>query len=120
MPSIYLQETHPALYSVVTDILVEDFDEKAIIFLASRDLLITVNRAAGRLLELILETFSARQFSLEELSHLLQEKYDMAAVDANKEAEGILSYSLRLGIAFAVGTDQPRQRSYPWPMNKLK
>jgi hypothetical protein len=85
---------------------IEYFGDKAIIFLAERDTLLTVNAGAAHLVEAIRETFAERNFSLREFTHLMESRYDIASAEALKEAREALSFFLRMSILLD-DTDHP-------------
>lgn len=85
------------------DLALEHFGDRSIILLATQDRLLTVNRPAAVLLELIMDTFKGQGFSGEELSALLSQHYhDLTRGKAQTEVRRILTSWLEQGILVAV------------------
>jgi hypothetical protein len=56
-------ESQVVVYRVAADLALEHFGEESLIFLASTETFIKVNRAGGLLLDLIIEKFGKTGFS---------------------------------------------------------
>ena len=70
--------TRAVRYRLAPDLAVEDFDDKAILFLASQDHLITVNRSAAAVLKIMRREFGKRGFSHRRLADLIVRRYHLA------------------------------------------
>jgi hypothetical protein len=93
------------VYCVSPDLALEHFGDKSIILLAMQDRLLTVNKAAAVLLELIMTTFEGQSFLDEELSTLLTQHYHLTKAKAQEEVRRILTSWSEQGILVAVESD---------------
>lgn len=90
--------SRPSLYRLVPDLAFEMFDNQAIIFLAGRDLLLTVNRAAAVILELVQNRFAEEHFTSTELAAQLEGQYHLSRAESLAEARKIIAFSIKHGI----------------------
>ena len=99
----------PVKYRLAPDLAVEDFDDKAIVFLASQEHLITVNRSAAVVIKIMRREFGKRGFSDRRLAGLILRGYHLDAVHALKEARNIIQEWCKLKILVSAD-GQPRTR----------
>jgi len=83
---------------------VEYFQDQALILLTLQDTILTVNRAAAELLELLQVTFEERYFSAEDLSALLTQHYDINRAAALIESREVLSSWLQNGVLVSINS----------------
>jgi hypothetical protein len=82
-------------YRFSPDVFVEHFDDDAILFLAHRDLMFTVNHAAGLLYETARSVVGGRPFSRRDCTDFLVENYELPIEEACRQANSLLSFGLR-------------------------
>lgn len=85
-------------FTVASDLAFEVFGEEAILFLASRERFITVNRSVALLLGLIINTFGEHGFSKADFCELIREQYDLNNHDAEIKIEKIMEEWWQVGI----------------------
>jgi len=85
-------------YRLSPDVYLERFDEDAILFVADRARMVTVNRAAAELYEAACTALSDRPFTPAEGAELLLRSYDLAAEDALRQVQAMLAFGLRQRI----------------------
>ena len=92
-------------YRFSSPLYLEWFDDEALLLVADRDLLLTVNRAAGELFEALAEAFAGRPLTLADGIAWLGENYDLATAACRVEARALLAFALkhRLVAPDAVG-----------------
>jgi len=94
----YAIKSHMKTYCIASDLALELFKDEAVVLLARKKSLITLDKPAAGLLTLIKETFSSKSFSLLNLRELLTQHYDLTANKAEKEIRKILASWLEYGI----------------------
>ena len=85
-------------YDFSPDVYVERFDDDVILFLAERDLMLTVNLAAGELYEAARSALGKRPFNRRQCTEFLTENYELSSAEADRQARSLLSFGLRRGI----------------------
>lgn len=83
------------LYHLSPHVFLELFAEDAILLIAERDLMVTVNLAAARLFEQARELIGDRPFSRSDCRDFLLEQYELDEVQAEHQTRSILGFSLR-------------------------
>lgn len=82
-------------YHFSPDVYVERFDDDAILFLADRDLMLTVNLAAGELYEAARSALGKRPFNRRECTEFLIDNYELSSAEADRQTRSLLSFGLR-------------------------
>lgn len=85
-------------YRLSPHVYVETFTDEAVLFIAGRAKLITVNRAAAELYQLFHDSCCDRAFSRDECRRFLTENYDLATTEAEAEADRLLGFALKQRI----------------------
>lgn len=83
------------LYQISPHIYVESFDEDAVLLVADRDVMVTVNRAAAELFEKAKATMENSFFSRSDCVNFLLDQYDLTILDAEKQMRSILGFGLK-------------------------
>ena len=79
-------------------VCLERFDADALLLVADRDRLLTVNAAAADLYTEAAQAFGNRQFSLEEGVGWLADHYDLSAQQCRVKARELLAFGLKQGL----------------------
>ena len=82
-------------YRLSPNVHIELFDKEAILFVADRDLMVTVNQAGAELFEVAKGALKDLPFTRYECRDFLLENYDLTAEEAEEEAVSLLSFGLR-------------------------
>lgn len=85
-------------YRFSLDLAIERFADEAILFVAARDELITINQAAADLFEAAVAAFAGRSFGLSEAMVWFASTYDMAAGEVDLKLRPLLVFAVRHGI----------------------
>ena len=88
----------PVGYAFATGVYLERFDDEALLLVADRDRLLTVNAAAADLFALAIQAFGSRPFSPGEAGDWLAGQYALAARDCRAKARELLAFGLRHGL----------------------
>jgi PAS domain-containing protein len=83
-------------YRLSPDLAVESFGEQALVLLADRDRILTVNRAAADLLALLQQRLDV--FTCDSLAALLADHYEMTAQQAAERAARLIASWEEYGI----------------------
>lgn len=89
-------------YCVQPDIHIERFDEKAILFVAEQDRLITVNAASADLLQWVRDRFGAEPFNVVELASGLSASFAIDSHKASVEGRRLIGFGRRQGLVGQV------------------
>ena len=82
-------------YQLSPHVFIEKFDEDAIMLVADRDVMVTVNYAAAQIFKQALETVASETFSRSDcVNHLLQ-FYDLTGSEAAAQMRSLLGFALR-------------------------
>ena len=82
-------------YHFSPDVYVERFDDDVILFLADRDLMLTVNLAAGELYETARSVIGDRSFSHHDCMTFLIDTYVLTEEESRRQTRSILTFGLR-------------------------
>ena len=85
-------------YRFSPDLAIERFADEAILFVAARDELITINQAAADLFEAAVAAFADRSFGLLEAMVWFASTYDLAAGEVDLKLRPLLVFAVRHGI----------------------
>ena len=85
-------------YRFSPDLAIERFDEEAILFVAERDALITVNRGAADLFEAMAGAFYGRTFDRSEAAAWFESTFDLPPEDVPAKLLPMLAFAVRQGI----------------------
>jgi hypothetical protein len=96
-----------AAYQFSRELVIEPFEDEALLLVAEQDRFLTVNRAALDLIELMRGAFGERAFSVPELAALLEAHYDLSSERCTVESAAILAAWFEQGILTLPG-DGPR------------
>ena len=86
------------LYQISPHIYIESFDEDAVMLVADRDVMVTVNHVAEELFEKARTTVDGRFFSRSDCVKFLLDHYDLTILDAEKQMRSILGFGLRQSL----------------------
>jgi hypothetical protein len=84
-------------------VLIEHFDQQALLLLEDSDVLVTSSRATAELVQLLQEAFAGEGFTLKDLASLLQEQYQLKGAAALEEARSLLDSWLKTGLLCRCG-----------------
>ena len=90
-------------YLLSKDVFIEKFDDEAILFVANRDVMLTVNPAAAELFETAHAVLADRSFSRGECTDFLLDTYEITAEQAQRQTLSLLSFGLRNRIVIKTG-----------------
>jgi hypothetical protein len=94
-------------YRLAPDLAMERFGNKAVVLLAAKDTLITINRPAADLLELMAATFGETPFAARALAETITLHYRLTPKKAGPEARKLLDRWSGHGLLVPVkGTDR--------------
>jgi len=79
-------------------VFIQRFDAQALILVADSDSLVTTSLATAELIELLQQAFEGAAFTLEDLTILLQEQYNLGRTAALAEARSLRSTWLKTGL----------------------
>jgi hypothetical protein len=85
-------------YRFSPDLAIERFADEAILFVAARDELITINLAAADLFEAAVAAFADCSFGLSEAMVWFATTYDLAAGEVDLKLRPLLVFAVRHGI----------------------
>ena len=86
------------LFRMAPRVYLERFEAEALLLVADRDRLLTVNAAAADLFSEAVLVFGNRQFSLEEGAGWLDDHYDLSAQQCRVKARELLAFGLKQGL----------------------
>ena len=92
-------------YRLSQDVHVEMFDDEAILFVAERNVMLTVNPAAAELFAAAHSVLADRPFTRSECTDFLLDSYEISPEQAERQTLSLLSFGLRNRI---VITSCPR------------
>ena len=82
-------------YQLSPHVFIERFDEEAVMLVADRDVMVTVNYAAAQIFEQARETVDYGTFSRSDcVNHLLQ-FYDLTRNEAEAQTRSLLGFALK-------------------------
>ena len=82
-------------YQLSPNVYLEIFKQDAVLLLAARDVMVTVNHAAAQLYECARESVGDSDFSRVDCVRFLLENYDMSERDAEVQMRSILGFGLK-------------------------
>jgi len=82
-------------YRFSPHVYVEYFDDDAILLLADRDVMVTVNRAAAELYELFRKQTGDRLFTRNDCAAFLEKSYDLPERKVPSQVRSLLSFGLK-------------------------
>jgi hypothetical protein len=85
-------------YQFSPHLYLEFFEADAVLLIADRDVMVTLNHAAARLFEEALELFQDRTFSRSDCVDFLLHNYDMTASEAEREVRSLLGFGLIMAL----------------------
>ncbi len=90
-------------YAFSPEVYVEQFDDDAILLLANRDLMLTVNLAASQLYQAARAVLGDQTFSRCDCTAFLIENYDLPSAEARRQTRVLLACGLRHRILVKGG-----------------
>ena len=85
-------------YRFSPNLAIERFSDEAILFVAERDALITVNRGAADFFEAAVKAFSERSFGREEVTEWFESSFDLPTEEVTSKLLPLLAFAVRHGI----------------------
>ena len=82
-------------YQLSPNVYLEAFKKEAVLLVADRDVMITVNHAAAQLFECARESIGANEFGRSDCVRFLSENYDVSVCEAEAQMRSILAFGLR-------------------------
>jgi hypothetical protein len=82
-------------YQLSPNVYLEIFKQDAVLLIADRDVMVTVNLAAAKLYECARESFGYGDFNRFDCVHFLLESYDMSDQEAEDQMRSILGFGLK-------------------------
>jgi len=82
-------------YRFASALYLEWFADEALLLVAKRDLLLTMNRAGGILFEELAAVFAGRSFTVAEGEDWLGDHYELATTSCRKQARSLLAFALK-------------------------
>jgi hypothetical protein len=111
-------------YRFAPDLAIERFDEEAILFVAERDALITINRGAADLFEAMADAFYGRTFDRREAAAWFERTFDLPPEDVQAKLLPVLAFAFRNRIIFKTSVrgalDEERGNRKQNPMKSPK
>lgn len=90
-------------YRISPHVYLETFDDLAVLLVADRDVVITVNLAAARLFAEANAAVEESPFSRSDCTDFLLAHFDMDRAEAVAQARVLLAYGLRHGLLLRAG-----------------
>ena len=87
-------------YQLSPHIYLESFDEDAVLLVADRDVMVTVNHAAAQLFSQAQMTVGGSEFSRTDCVHFLLDNYELSNPDAEKKMRSLLGFGLKQHLIF--------------------
>lgn len=87
-------------YQIFPHIYLEHFDEDAVLLVADRDVIVTVNHAAAQLFKQAQASVGNGLFSRSDCVNFLLENYDLSNLDAEKMMRSIIGFGLMQHVIF--------------------
>jgi len=87
-------------------IYLERFDDGALLLVADRDRLLSVNVAAAELFDDVSRTFASKSFTLEQGRDWLASRYELCPEECLAKARGLLAFGLRQGLIWRTGSER--------------
>ena len=87
-------------YRLSPHIYLETFDDDAVLLVADRDVMVTVNHAAAQLFSQARTTVGESEFSRSDCVHFLLDNYELSNLDAEKKMRSILGFGLKQHLVF--------------------
>ena len=85
-------------YQLSPHVFIEFFDEDAVILVADRNVMVTVNHAAATLFEQALLQPEGRCFNRNDCLNFLLQNFELNRTDAKRQVKSILGFALRQGL----------------------
>lgn len=82
-------------YQLSANVYLETFKDEAVLLVADRDVMITVNHAAAQLFECARESIGANEFGRSDCVRFLSENYDVSVREAEEQMRSILGFGLK-------------------------
>lgn len=82
-------------YQLSPHVCMELFDEDAVLLVADRDVMVTVNHAAAQLFKMGRETVGDGLFSRSDCVTFLLNHFELTKLDAEKKMRSMLSFGLK-------------------------
>lgn len=86
------------LYQISPHVYMESFDEDAVLLVADKDVMVTVNRAAAELFEKAKASIENSFFSRSDCVKFLLDQYDLTNLEAEMQMRSILGFGLRQSL----------------------
>jgi hypothetical protein len=85
-------------YHISPHVFIEFFDEDAVLLVADRDLMVTVNHAAAMLYEQASLQSAGRSFNRSDWVNFLLRNFQLNQANAERQVRSILGFALRHGL----------------------
>lgn len=85
-------------YQLSPHVFIEFFDEDAVMLVADRDVMVTVNHAAATLFEQASVQSEERPFTRTDCLNFLLHNFELNRTDAERQIRSILGFALRHGL----------------------
>ena len=85
-------------YQISPHVYLESFDKDAVLLVADRDMMVTVNHAAAQLFKQAQELFGNSMFSRSDCVTFLLDHYELTRLDAEQQMSSLLGFSLKQGV----------------------
>jgi hypothetical protein len=85
-------------YQLSPHVFLEVFDDDAVLLIADRDVMVSVNHAAAQLFECASSVVGRKTFSREDCVDFLLGNFSLGRAEAEAKARSVLGFSLRRGI----------------------
>lgn len=89
-----------SVFRLSPKIYLERFDDGALLLVADRDRLLSVNLAAAELFDEVSRTFASKSFTLEQGCAWLASQYELRPGECLARARGLLAFGLRQGLVW--------------------
>jgi hypothetical protein len=103
LPVSLPQGSWPEQYALATGLYLERFDGEALLLVADRHRLLTVNAAAADLFALAAQSFGSRPFSLQQGCDWLAGEYALDVQACRAKARELLAFGLKHGLLHRIG-----------------
>ena len=85
-------------YQLSPHVVIEFFDADAVMLVADRDVMVTVNHAAAALFEQASSQSEGRRFNRTDCLNFLLQNFELNRADAERQVKSILGFALRQGL----------------------
>lgn len=87
-------------YQLSPHVFLELFTDDAVLLVADRNIMVTINHAAARIYELASATANDKTFTRSDLLNFLLDNFDVSQTQAELQLRSLLCFGLRHGVVY--------------------